>query len=151
MPGHYVKCLVEASFASIFEALGREFGNIHTRKFSGNQDIGVILGQRYFLRVNSDVAIAIILKSVNTEKTEVEIISSAGAAGITGMTWNAHKVFASKVKEHLARKFKSRVESEISYFRTGRVPNAFLKKCMKCSREIPIASLECPYCKSKQP
>jgi len=30
-------------------------------------------------------------------------------------------------------------------------PKAFLKKCPKCGREMPIASEECPYCKSKQP
>lgn len=28
---------------------------------------------------------------------------------------------------------------------------AFLKKCVKCDREIPIASEECPYCETKQP
>ena len=30
-------------------------------------------------------------------------------------------------------------------------PKAFLKKCPECGREIPIASEECPYCKTKQP
>jgi hypothetical protein len=30
-------------------------------------------------------------------------------------------------------------------------PKAFLKKCPKCDREIPIASEECPYCGIKQP
>lgn len=29
-------------------------------------------------------------------------------------------------------------------------PKAFLKKCPKCGREIPIASEECQYCKKKQ-
>lgn len=28
---------------------------------------------------------------------------------------------------------------------------SFLKKCIKCDREIPIASEECPYCQAKQP
>ncbi len=32
----------------------------------------------------------------------------------------------------------------------GVTPKAFLKKCRKCGREIPIASEECPFCKSKQ-
>jgi hypothetical protein len=30
-------------------------------------------------------------------------------------------------------------------------PRAFLKNCPKCGREIPIASEECQYCKTKQP
>jgi len=29
-------------------------------------------------------------------------------------------------------------------------PKAFLKKCVKCDREIPIASEECQYCGAKQ-
>ena len=29
--------------------------------------------------------------------------------------------------------------------------NAFLKKCVKCGKEIPIASEECQYCGAKQP
>ena len=30
-------------------------------------------------------------------------------------------------------------------------PKAFLKKCVKCGKEIPIASEECQYCGTKQP
>jgi predicted RNA-binding Zn-ribbon protein involved in translation (DUF1610 family) len=30
-------------------------------------------------------------------------------------------------------------------------PNAFLKKCVNCGKQIPIASEQCQYCKSKQP
>ncbi|MEM3579675.1 MAG: PF20097 family protein [Candidatus Bathyarchaeia archaeon] len=29
-------------------------------------------------------------------------------------------------------------------------PKAFLKKCVKCGKEIPIAALECPYCGAEQ-
>ena len=29
-------------------------------------------------------------------------------------------------------------------------PKAFLKECVKCGREIPIASEECQYCGTKQ-
>jgi hypothetical protein len=35
-------------------------------------------------------------------------------------------------------------------FQTGQTPEAFLKKCVKCNRKIPIAAEECPYCASKQ-
>ena len=30
-------------------------------------------------------------------------------------------------------------------------PTAFMKKCVECGREIPIASEECQYCGTKQP
>lgn len=30
-------------------------------------------------------------------------------------------------------------------------PRKFLKKCIKCDEEIPIASEECQYCRAKQP
>ncbi|GEM_PF-3543939 len=30
-------------------------------------------------------------------------------------------------------------------------PKSFLKKCVKCEREIPIASEKCPYCQARQP
>jgi predicted RNA-binding Zn-ribbon protein involved in translation (DUF1610 family) len=29
-------------------------------------------------------------------------------------------------------------------------PKAFLKKCIECGKDIPIASEECPYCGTKQ-
>ena len=150
LPGHYIKCVVDATFPLVYEDLEDKFGNIYAKKFSGKQEAGVILGQQYFFRVNSDVAITIILKSIGTKKTEVEIISSAGAAGMMGMTWNAHKVFASEVRKHLDQRFKARVENEISYFGTTRA-KAYLKKCVKCDKEIPIASEECQYCGTKQP
>jgi len=29
-------------------------------------------------------------------------------------------------------------------------PKSFLKECMKCGKEIPVVSEECPYCGAKQ-
>ena len=66
MLDHNIKCVGEASFNLVFEALGREFGNIYARRFSGNQKVGVMFGERYFLMVNSDVALAIVLKSMSS-------------------------------------------------------------------------------------
>jgi len=150
LPGHYIKCVVEAPFNSVFEALEREFGNIYAKEFSDNEEIGVILGERYFLRVNSNVAITLLLKSMNNEETEVEIISSAGGTGMIEMTWNAHKAFASEVRERLTLRFKSRIESEESNLRKYvQAPASSFKKCPNCRRVIPASSLICPFCKSK--
>lgn len=35
--------------------------------------------------------------------------------------------------------------------KTGRAPGAFLKKCVDCGKEIPLASEQCQYCDSEQP
>jgi len=32
-----------------------------------------------------------------------------------------------------------------------RTPRSFLKKCVQCGKEIPIAEEECQYCGTKQP
>jgi hypothetical protein len=32
----------------------------------------------------------------------------------------------------------------------GHTPGSFLKKCVKCGKEIPLASEECSYCGAKQ-
>ncbi len=135
LPGHYIKCVVNASFPLVYEDLVREFGNIYSKKFSDKQE-AVILGQQYFFRVTSDVAVAIILKSIDAKKTEVEIISSAGAIGIYGMTYNVHKAFASKVRKYLDRRFKARVEGEISYFGNEHA-EAYGKGWLNARKKLP--------------
>jgi predicted RNA-binding Zn-ribbon protein involved in translation (DUF1610 family) len=32
----------------------------------------------------------------------------------------------------------------------GLTPKAFLKKCVKCGKDIPVASEQCPYCGAEQ-
>lgn len=46
----------------------------------------------------------------------------------------------------------SRIETFLSELwpKQRETPKVFLKKCVECAREIPIASEECPYCKAKQ-
>jgi len=39
----------------------------------------------------------------------------------------------------------------LDYARIRETPKSFLKKCVKCSKEIPLASEECQYCGTKQP
>lgn len=36
-------------------------------------------------------------------------------------------------------------------FRVKATPEVFLKKCLNCGKNIPIAAEECQYCKTKQP
>lgn len=35
-------------------------------------------------------------------------------------------------------------------FKIGETPKSFMKKCIGCKQEIPIASEQCPYCGSMQ-
>jgi hypothetical protein len=35
--------------------------------------------------------------------------------------------------------------------KASETPKCFLKRCVKCGMEIPIASEQCPYCGQKQP
>ncbi|MEM3596932.1 MAG: hypothetical protein QXJ53_02205 [Candidatus Bathyarchaeia archaeon] len=119
MTSHYIRCTVKGSFENVFETLNRVFGNIYAKKFDGFRELsrGVILGEEYFFRVNSDVAVLIILEERSTEETEVEIISCAGGAGLIGISKGAHSAYANKVKDFLAESgFKIDVKEEIPYF-----------------------------------
>ncbi len=107
---------------TVSEALKRRFGNIYGKKIalSNEYSVGIILGEQYFFRVNSDVAITIMLESVDVERTRVEVISSAGGTGMLEVSWSAHKAFVSDVKNYLKyRGFKFEVEEEIPYFKGG--------------------------------
>lgn len=42
-------------------------------------------------------------------------------------------------------------ECNVIMFNGPITPASFLKKCIKCAREIPIASEECQYCGKRQP
>jgi len=56
------------------------------------------------------------------------------------------------IKPKLTRRFAPMLDRINRFLSLQRVtPKAFLKKCAECGREIPIASEECPFCKSKQP
>lgn len=42
------------------------------------------------------------------------------------------------------------VTSYLPHQKIGETPKSFLKKCIKCAREIPIASEQCPFCEQTQ-
>jgi len=119
MSSHYLSCFVSAPFTAVFEALERRFGNICARRFSPTSfhEVGVVLGEQYFFRVNSDVAITILLEALGTEKTKIEVISSAGGTGWLAISYNAHGAFVGDVRNFLVENgFKLENENEISHF-----------------------------------
>jgi hypothetical protein len=118
MTSHYARCVVEAPFASVFESLRQGFGNVYSRQFasSDSRDVGVVLGEQYFLRVNSDVAVAITLQTTDKNRTVLEIISCAGGAGMLEVSYAAHRAYVSDVKNYLSKNFTVEVEEEIQYY-----------------------------------
>jgi hypothetical protein len=119
LTSHYARCIVEAPFDSVFESLRQGFGNVYSRKFSfgDGHSVGVILGEQYFFRVNSDVAIAVILQTADKDTTILEIISCAGGAGMLEISYAAHKAYVSDVKKYLeSRNFTVKVEEEVPYY-----------------------------------
>lgn len=119
MSSHYLKCVVKGSFENVFEVLSKAFGNVYAKKFGESREPskGIILGEEYFFRVNSDVAVLIILEERSVEETEIEIISCAGGAGLAGVSYSAHSAYTHKVKDFLIDSgFKVDVKEEIPYF-----------------------------------
>ena len=53
MTSHYMGCVVKSAFETVFEALRIAFGNVYSKEFikTGETRIGIILGEKFFLRV----------------------------------------------------------------------------------------------------
>lgn len=158
MTSHYMGYVVKSSFETVFEALRIAFGNVYSKEFgeTGEARIGIILGEKFFLRVKSDVAILIVLKELSSDETNVEVISCAGGESLLRISYAAHPAYVHDVKDFLTNSgFKTNSEREISHFERYRTSaddaKPFLKRCIRCGEEIPMASEECRYCGTKQP
>lgn len=119
MTSHYMECTVKSPFKDVFRALGDYFGNVFAREFRANGErvIGVVLGEEYFLRVNSDVAILIILQEQSPDETALQIISCAGGYGMVELSYGAHSAYVHKVKDVLSEDgFRIENEKEVSNF-----------------------------------
>jgi len=119
LTSHYLGCVAKGSFETVFEALSRAFGNVYSKKFDRAKQslIGIILGEQFFFRVSSDVAILIILKQLSPDKTKIEVISCAGGKGLLSISYAAHSAYVHDIKNFLVRSG-LRIESvkEIPYF-----------------------------------
>ena len=58
---------------------------------------------------------------------------------------------AKQIKPRMVSRFAPMLDRINRFLSVQGTPKGFLKKCVECGREIPIASEECPFCKSKQP
>lgn len=119
MTSHYMSFVVKNPFEQVFNALAKAFGNIHSKKFGTVKQpcIGIILGEQWFFRVNSDVAVQIILEELSPCETKIEVISCAGGAGWLSISYSAHSAYVHNVRNFLKDSaFKIETEKEIPYF-----------------------------------
>lgn len=119
MTSHYMSYVVKSPFKQVFNALVKAFGNIYSKKFGNakQSNIGIIIGEQWFFRVNSDVAVQIILEELSSNETKIEVISCAGGAGWLSISYNAHSSYVHDVRNFLGNSaFKIESEKEIPYF-----------------------------------
>ena len=102
-PGYYVGFEVSSRFKDVLDSLKKRFGNIFVRihKEEGRPVLAILLGSKYFVRVNSEVAIIILLRDEG--KTVVlEVIGYAGGTTVTSTTYGAHEAMTKEVHKHLS-------------------------------------------------
>ncbi|MEM2202443.1 MAG: hypothetical protein QXL38_01735 [Candidatus Bathyarchaeia archaeon] len=118
MSSHYLKCIVNGSFETVFEALKKAFGNVFAKRLDdGGKTRGIILGEQFFFRVSSDVAILILLEKLSDREVELEIISCAGGVGLLGISYNAHGAYVHQVEDFLKNSgYSLYVEKEVPCF-----------------------------------
>lgn len=117
MTSHYFYCIVANSFDATFTALNRAFGNVYSSRFGKTLQSGVILGEQWYFRVTSDVAVLILLKELSSAETEIEVVSCAGGAGYLAVSYSAHSSYVHKVRNFLIDSgFKIENEREIPYY-----------------------------------
>jgi len=119
LTSHYLGCVVKGSFETVFEALSKAFGNVYSKKFGRVKQslVGIILGEQFFFRVSSDVAVLIILKELSSDETKIEVVSCAGGKGLLSISYAAHSAYVHDVKNFLAKSgFKMESVKEVPYF-----------------------------------
>lgn len=153
MTSHYMSCVVNSTFDPVFQGLAESFGQTYSKQFgdTGKARIGIILGEKYFWRVNSDVAVLIVLTAHSSEETNLEVMSCAGGTGWMGISYAAHSAYVHNVKKFLTDSgFHIESEKEIPNFEHSPEGKSFLKRCRRCNAEIPITTDECPHCGTLQ-
>lgn len=89
----------------VFARLAGIFGNVFRKSYKSGEDFfGVIVGEKYFLRVDSDVAIIAVV-SGHGDSTTVDMTAAGGKEGlILHWDWWSHKDFMRSVEKALAGK-----------------------------------------------
>ncbi len=130
MAGHLAIVEVNAEFNKVFKDLIYEFGNTYYNVFdSSDKKIGIILGEKWFLRTNSSTGIAIIIEELSEVTTRIEIVSYAGGEGFLNISWGAHKSYVRDVIYFLKRRgYSVSILKEIDYLDKTRIPKEIINK-----------------------
>jgi hypothetical protein len=103
-PGYYIRYEVYATFEEVFTLLRRRFGNIshHIHKQDEYSVWGVLLGSQHFMRVESEVAITIIIHN-EPDSVILEVTGYAGGKGLLSVSYGAHRAIAEQVADFLQK------------------------------------------------
>lgn len=97
--------LTDSKPGEVFARLAGIFGNVFRKSYKSGEDFfGVIVGEKYFLRRNSDVAIIVVV-SGHGDSTTVDMTAAGGKEGlILHWDWWAHEDFMRSVQKALKGK-----------------------------------------------
>jgi len=95
--------LKDAKPDQVFARLAGIFGNVFAKSYkSGDYFFGVVVGEKYFLRIDSDVAIIAVVTG-QEDSTNVDITAAGGKQGLI-LHWDiwSHEDFMRSVRKALA-------------------------------------------------
>jgi hypothetical protein len=99
-----------------------------------------------------DVSTAVLMVFDFKDKDSSRCRVDMGVIGGDVNTWlNKIRDFITEYARENHMKTEKTDDNFVSSFVPKPTPSSYLKKCIKCKREIPIASEECEYCGARQP
>ena len=83
---------------SIIADINREVDNL-SRYTENTGKVIVLIGERYYFRIESNLAATIIIDHINTNQYQIVIVSAGGKQGLMGITWGAERSMLKKIKD----------------------------------------------------
>jgi hypothetical protein len=137
----------------LVDALKDEFSAVEFLSRSGS--VGVLLFERYYLRIDSDVIAMVAFDLEDDNHCRVDMTVTSGRSTDVG-AWNSMSEVIRNSIKRFADQNGLKLEETDPQFKMlhsmlyGPTHGKFLKKCIKCGKQIPIASEECEYCGAHQ-
>jgi hypothetical protein len=78
--------------------INREVDKIFQYKDSEGRVI-VLIGERYYFRIESNLATTIIIDHINESQYQIVIVVAGGEHGLLGITWGAESSMLKKIKK----------------------------------------------------
>jgi len=129
--GHMVRINAYVDFNTIFKILVSRFGQVYYNLFTqdNSRKVGVILGEKFFLRTASYAAITILLEEIDDKKCQLDIISHAGGEGFLDISYGSHPSYVYEVLKFIENNnILYEKIMEIDYMSGGKVPPDIQRK-----------------------